>query len=334
MQESQNQDLKSFSLRRYRTNVSQKISPETIRRFFPILALVALCLVFALRSPRFFSFLNLMIVTQQAAVLMVVSAGMTFVIIAGSVDLSVGSMTALAALTAASLSGSLGAAAIIPAALVGLLCGLFNGIIITKGKVPSFIATLGGMVIFRGLVLYYTRGTPVGIKNENFIDVFSSKTFGIPHSGIFAVIIAILAAILLNRAVFGREVRAIGGGERVALLTGINVIRTKVLIFALIGLLCGIAGVLQSARAMAATSQLAEGLEMDAMASVVVGGTPMSGGVGSMSGTILGVLIMTILSNGMNMLGVDPYLQNIIKGAVLIAAVFITLDRKKIGIIK
>jgi ribose transport system permease protein len=134
--------------------------------------------------------------------------------------------------------------------------------------------------------------------------------------------------------IFARELKATGGGERVARLTGIRVDRVKILMFALLGLLCGIAGLLQSARAMAATSQLGEGLELDVIAAVVVGGTPLTGGLGSVQGTILGVLIITILSNGMNMAGVDPYLQNIVKGVVLIASVFVTIDRKKIGIIK
>jgi ABC-type uncharacterized transport system ATPase subunit len=135
-------------------------------------------------------------------------------------------------------------------------------------------------------------------------------------------------------SVFGREVRAIGGGERIAHLSGIRVDRAKILIFVLSGLLCGMAGLLQGARAMAATAQLGEGLDLDAIAAVVVGGTPLTGGVGSIQGTILGALIITILSNGMNIIGLDPYFQNIVKGLVLVLSVFITIDREKIGIIK
>ncbi|MDR1520813.1 MAG: ABC transporter permease [Planctomycetota bacterium] len=310
------------------------LSIERIRMFFPILVLLVLCVVFSIKSPRFLTFNNGMIVAQQAAVLMVVSTGMTFVIIAGSIDLSVGSIVALSALTTAAASDRMGQWAILPAALVGILCGLFTGVIVAKGKVPSFIVTLGAMVVFRGIVLYYTRGAPVSINNEFFLDIYASRTYGIPHSAMIAVLIAAAAAIVLGLAVFGREVRAIGGGEKVARLTGINIDRTKITMFAVLGLLSGIAGLLQAARNFAATSQLGEGLEMDVIASVVVGGTPLTGGIGSIHGTILGVLIITILSNGMNMNGVDPYIQNIVKGIVLIAAVFITIDRKKIGIIK
>jgi ribose transport system permease protein len=174
----------------------------------------------------------------------------------------------------------------------------------------------------------------VSIDNENFLDVFAGRTWGVPHSAIIALVFVLLCAVILNLTVFGREVKAVGGGERVARLTGIRVDRVKIAMFALLGLLCGVAGLLQSSRAMAATAQLGESLELDVIAAVVVGGTPLTGGVGSIQGTILGVLIITMLSNGMNMVGVDPYLQNIVKGLVMVGAVFVTIDRRKIGIIK
>jgi ribose transport system permease protein len=200
--------------------------------------------------------------------------------------------------------------------------------------VPSFIATMGAMVIYRGIVLLFTKGAPISIEGEGFLAAFADRTFGIPHSVVIGLALAALAYVILNRTVFGREVRAVGGGERVAALTGIRVARVKIWMFGFLGGLCGIAGLLQAARAMAATAQLGEGLELDVIAAVVVGGTPLTGGVGSIFGTMLGVVIITLLSNGMNMIGVDPYLQNIVKGTVLIAAVFLTIDRKKIGIIK
>jgi ribose transport system permease protein len=293
-----------------------------VRRFFPIALLVILCIAFSFLSSRFLTWSNLLIVLEQGTVLLVAALGMTFVIMAGSIDLSVGSIVALSALTAALTSDSLGAAAIIPAAMVGVLAGLINGIIVAKGKV------------YRGIVLLFTKGAPVSIDGEGFLSAFADRTFGVPHSVIIGLFLGALAYVILNRTVFGREVRAVGGGERVAALTGIRVVRVKVWMFAFLGALCGIAGLLQAARAMAATAQLGEGLELDVIAAVVVGGTPLTGGIGSISGTMLGVLIITLLSNGMNMIGVDPYLQNIVKGTVLIAAVFLTIDRKKIGIIK
>ena len=307
---------------------------EGARRFFPVFLLVALAIAFSLTSSRFLQFNNLMIVAQQAVVLLVAALGMTFVVIAGSIDLSVGAIVAIAALVAAKTSGSIGVLAILPACAIGVLCGLVNGLIVAKGKVPSFIVTLGAMVVYRGIVLYFTRGAPVSIVNESFLDAYSGRTAGIPNSVLIALVLIGIAAFMLNLTVFGREVRAIGGGERIAHLSGIRVDRAKILIFVLSGLLCGMAGLLQGARAMAATAQLGEGLELDAIAAVVVGGTPLTGGVGSVQGTILGALIITILSNGMNIIGLDPYFQNIVKGLVLVLSVFITIDREKIGIIK
>ena len=307
---------------------------EGARRFFPIFLLVALAVAFSLTSSRFLQFNNLMIVAQQAVVLLVAALGMTFVVIAGSIDLSVGAIVAIAALVAAKTSGSIGVLAILPACAIGVVCGLVNGLIVAKGKVPSFIVTLGAMVVYRGIVLYFTRGAPVSIENEAFLDAYSGRTAGVPNSVLIALVLIGIAAFTLNLTVFGREVRAIGGGERIAHLSGIRVDRAKILIFVLSGLLCGMAGLLQGARAMAATAQLGEGLELDAIAAVVVGGTPLTGGVGSIQGTILGALIITILSNGMNIIGLDPYFQNIVKGLVLVLSVFITIDREKIGIIK
>ena len=307
---------------------------DKMRRLFPVLLLAALALVFSLLSHRFLQFGNLMIVAQQAVVLLVAALGVTFVIIAGSIDLSVGAIVAVAALATAATAPTLGVAAIVPAALVGLVCGLVNGIVVAKGKVPSFIVTLGAMVVYRGLVLFFTRGAPISIDDETFLDVFSGRSFGLPRSALIAVVLILVAWVVLNFTVFGREVRAVGGGERIAFLTGIRVDRVKIAIFALSGLLCGMAGLLQGARAMAATAQLGEGLELDVIAAVVVGGTPLTGGVGSIGGTILGALIITILSNGMNIVGLDPYFQNIVKGLVLVLSVFVTIDRRKIGIIK
>jgi ribose transport system permease protein len=305
-----------------------------LRRWFPLALLAALCLVFSLLSERFLSFGNLTIILQQSVVLLVAALGVTIIIMAGSIDLSVGSVVALSALATALTVDALGPWAIGPALLVGLLAGALNGMIVAWGKVPSFIVTLGAMVVYRGLVLYFTRGAPVSLFDADFLGVYAGRSFGLPHAALIALLAALLCHGLLTRTVFGREVKAVGAGERVAHLTGIPVARVKIAMFAVAGLLFGLAGLLQSARAMAATAQLGEGLELDVIAAVVVGGTPLTGGVGGVPGTILGVLIITILSNGMNMVGVDPYIQNIAKGVVLVVAVFVTIDRAKIGVIK
>ncbi len=313
---------------------ARRFGYDTVKQLFPVLLLLLLVIAFSVLSPRFLRFGNMMIVAQQAVVLLVAALGMTFVIIAGSIDLSVGAIVALAALATAWTAPTLGIAAVLPACLVGLACGLINGVVVAKGKVPSFIVTLGAMVVYRGIVLFFTRGAPISIDDEKFLDVFSGRSLGIPNSAMIALVLVAGTMVILGRTVFGREVRAVGGGERIAFLTGINVDRTKILLFVLLGLLCGMAGLLQGARDMAATAQLGEGLELDVIAAVVVGGTPLTGGIGGIGGTILGALIITILSNGMNSIGLDPYFQNIVKGLVLVGSVFVTIDRKKIGIIK
>ena len=196
---------------------------ESARRFFPVFLVIALAVAFSLASTRFLQFNNLMIVAQQAVVLLVAALGMTFVVIAGSIDLSVGAIVAIAALVAAKTSGSIGVLAILPACAIGVLCGLTNGSIVAKGKVPSFIVTLGAMVVYRGVVLYFTRGAPISIENEAFLDAYSGRTAGIPNSVLIALVLIGVAAFMLNPTVFGREVRAIGGGERIAHLSGIQV---------------------------------------------------------------------------------------------------------------
>lgn len=318
-----------------KTGTTHEKSPlDQVRQWFPVGLLLLLCLGFALTSDRFLTVNNGLIILQQSAVLLVAAVAMTFVIVSGSIDLSVGSVVALSALAAAALSPEMGVWAILPAVAIGVLCGLLNGLLFSYGKIPSFIVTLGTMVIFRGLVLLYTKGAPVSIADRDFLLVYTGRSLGIPNAVLIAIVATLVAAVIFNHTVFGREVRAIGGGERVALLSGIRVDRVKLWVFVLCGALCGLAGLLQSARTMAATAQLAQGLELDVIAAVVVGGTPLTGGIGRIRGTVLGVLIIAILSNGMNMTGVDPYLQNILKGLVLIVAVFLTIDRSKISIIK
>ena len=310
------------------------LKKERLKKYIPISALLILCLFFTLLQPRFFSFGNAMIVLQQSAVLLCAGLGMTFVIVGGSVDLSVGSILALSALVSALFSSTLGIFAFIPGLLTGALCGLINGFIFAKGKVPSFIATMGMMTTYRGIVLLFTKGAPVEIESEPFLNFFAGRLIGIPNSALITILAIAIIYFIFNKTVFGREVKAVGGGETVAKTSGLKIDSIKIKMFLILGIMCGLSGVLQAGRVMAATAQLGEGFELDAIASVVIGGTPMTGGLGSIQGTVLGAFIITILSNGMNMLGVDPYLQSIVKGLVMILAVFLTIDRKKIGCIK
>lgn len=305
------------------------IKKKTIRSYFPIIFLMGMCLVFSLNNDRFFTWNNVTIILVQIVTLLVSAMGATFVIMAGSIDLSVGSILALSAVVTALAVPSMGVWAFIPAILVGAICGLVNGIIVAIGRVPSFITTMGTVTALRGIVLIITQGTPIPIKDRNFLNTFSGRgIFNLPNTAFFALAIVIISYILMEKTPFGKELRAVGGGERVAELTGIKVIRIKILAFVFAGTMFGIAGLLQASRVLAATATLGIGFELNVIAAVVVGGTALSGGVGGIMGTILGALIIQVLSNGMNMIGFNAYYQNVVTGIVLILAVFISVDRK------
>jgi ribose transport system permease protein len=238
-------------------------------------------------------------------------------------------------LTTAKAVPYLGLAAVLPSVVIGFLCGSINGIIFTKGKVPSFIVTMGAMVAYRGVVLLLTHGAPVEIKDLSFTTFYAGRSFfNIPNAIIFALLIFIIIHFIYRNFAFSREVLAVGGAERVARLTGIRADRVKILVFMLFGVMAGLAGMFQAARTYAATPTLGTGMELEVIAAVVVGGTPMSGGVGSILGTLLGTFIISVLSTGMNIMGLSPEIQQIAKGIVLTVAVFATIDRSKIAIIK
>lgn len=305
------------------------------RKTFPLILLIALSAVFTIINPRFFTYNNFTIISQQMVVTLVAALGMTFVIVIGSVDLSVGSIVALCALVTAYSVPYLGVFAFIPAVILGLLCGTINGVVFTKGKVPSFIVSMGAMVAYRGVVLLLTHGAPVEIKDMTFLTFYSGRAIlNLPNSVLFSAAILIVTYFIFRDFAISREVRAIGGAERVARLTGIRVDRTKIIVFMIYGVLAGLAGMFQAARVYAATPTLGEGMELDVIAAVVLGGTAMTGGVGSILGTLLGTFIISILSNGMNMIGLAPEIQQIAKGIVLVVAVFATIDRSKIDIFK
>lgn len=305
------------------------LKKKSLRSYFPIVFLIGMCVVFTFNNSRFFTWNNVTIILVQIVTLLVAAMGATFVIMAGSIDLSVGSVLALSAVVTALAVPSMGVWAFIPAILVGALCGLLNGVILAIGRVPSFITTMGTLTALRGLVLIITQGTPIPIKDKTFLNVFSGRSiFNIPNTAFFALVIVIISYILMEKTPFGKELRAVGGGERVAELTGIKVMKIKILAYVFAGTMFGIAGMLQASRVLAATATLGTGFELNVIAAVVVGGTALVGGVGGIKGTILGALIIQVLSNGMNMIGFNAYYQNVVTGMVLIMAVFISIDRK------
>lgn len=306
-----------------------------IRRWFSTVMLLALILVFSIMSDRFASLTNGRIILEQSVVLMVVALGATLVIIGGSIDLSVGSIVGICSVVAAMLVTSTGIwQGVLVAVLLGAFLGVLNGLLFAYGKIPSFIVTLGMLTAVRGLILGITEGSPTIIKNDNFISLFSGRSLGISHGVLVVIIMFLFAVTILERVAFGREVRAIGAGEKVAWLTGIRVKRAKILMFLFSGLMAGVGGVLLAARARVGDATQGIGLELQVIAAVVIGGTPLTGGIGRAWGTIIGALTIGVLSNGLNILGVPSFWQQIITGFVLVIAVFLTIDRKKIVIIK
>lgn len=301
-------------------------STLTALGMLPVLVLLAIG--FHLISGRFLSFGNLSIVLQQASINIVLAAGMTFVVLTGGIDLSVGSILAAAAMVGAIVSlvpdyGMLG----IPAAIaVGLLCGLANGAIIAGLKLPPFIVTLGSLTAIRGLARLLGNDTTVFNLTLPFAFIGNSTVLGVPVLAIIAVAVIVVSWVILRRTVLGTWIYAVGGNVEAARLAGIKVPLVLLFVYAMSGLLSGVGGLMSLARLYAANGlQLGQAYELDAIAAVILGGTSFVGGVGSIWGTLIGALIIAVLSNGLILVGVSDIWQYIIKGLVIIVAV--ALDR-------
>lgn len=309
-------------------------SMETMRVYFPFLVLVIVCIGFSIFSDQFLSARNLETVLRQTAVLSIAAMGATFVILMASIDLSVGAVVGLSAVVIAYFMQSLGIAAVPTGLVVGAVLGAAIGGIHAKLKVPSFIGTLGFMVAGHGLMLHITGGRPIMIRDETMRGIGSGTFAGVPSIVLIAMAAFAIAYVIQHHTVLGRSIVAVGGGEVVAQRSGIKVDRIKIVTFMLAGIYSGLAGIVLASRMGAGSPTAGTGLELDVIAAVVIGGTPLTGGMGGVVGTAIGALIIAILSNGLNLAGVSSYSQMIIKGMVLIAAVIISIDRKKIGIIK
>ena len=299
-------------------------------RLVPFLALFAVVAFFSVTAgTRFLSLSNAAFLLQQSAIIAIPAFGVTLVIIAGSIDLSVGSVVALAAVVAAVVANEVGVLAGMAAGLlVGVLAGLANGFAFAVLRVPSFMVTLGMLSVARGLTIVVSGSQPINVD-----DTF--QVIGrMPGLLILFAACFIAATVILNNTTFGRQAVAIGGQERVARLSGVPITRDKVLLFVFSGFMAALGGLALTGRVGAATPNAATGFELTAIAAVVLGGTPLTGGIGSMTNTVVGALIISILLNGMVILGVPSEIQLIVQGVVLVGAVYVSLERVKIGIIK
>ncbi|NGY61852.1 ABC transporter permease [Lentzea sp. NEAU-D13] len=283
--------------------------------------LLLLALVIAIMQPAFLNAQNLLNVGVQAAVIAIMAFGMTFVVVAGGIDLSVGSIAALAAMVGALTAGPLGL-------VVGAVCGLVNGALVSYGKLPPFIATLAMLSVARGLTLVFSEGQP---HETDAVVTFLGSNLApmVPLPLLLMLAFFGITGLILTRTNLGRRMYAIGGNEEAAKLSGIDVRKQKLWIYALSGLFAAAAGLVLAGRLGSAGPQAAVGYELDAIAAVVIGGASLSGGVGRATGTLVGALVLAVLRNGLNLLQVPPFWQQVVIGAVIALAALLDSLRRR-----
>jgi len=289
-----------------------------------VLALLLLVVVATTVSDRFLTVPNLLNVLRQVAIVGILAVGQTFAILTAGIDLSVGAVLGLSVVLFARLLEHHGLIVAIPLGLLsGAVAGLVNGIGIAYGGIPPFIMTLGMLSFARGLAFISTGGTPVPILNEEFYNIGNGYVLGIPIPALILIAALMVSGVVLRLTPFGRSVYAIGSNEEAARLSGVAVRRYKVLVYATCGLLAALAGLVYSSQLSVGTPIAGQGYELDAIAAVVVGGTSLFGGAGSVFGTFVGTLIIGVLANMLNLTGVDPFVQQLFKGALIVIAVFV-----------
>ncbi|MBC7442291.1 MAG: ABC transporter permease [Ramlibacter sp.] len=295
-----------------------------------LVGLVVLCLALFIATPDFLTAQNLLNIGIQVSTVAVLAFGMTFVIVAGGIDLSVGAVAALSAMSSGWLfaSGGLpGWFALLGGLAVGLLAGVINGLANAYGKLPSFIATLAMLSVARGLTLVISDGRP--IKTAAEVSFLGGNLGPVPMPIVILLLAALAASFLLNRTVVGRSMYAVGGNAEAARLSGLPVKRILVTVFALAGLFAALAGLLLAGRLDSAQPQAAAGYELDAIAAVVIGGASLSGGLGKISGTFVGALVLVVIRNGLNLLNVTSFWQQVVIGLVIALAVGVDVLRRK-----
>ncbi len=300
-----------------------------------IIALLVMCIFLVIYPETRTTFLtqkNVFNILRQNASNLFLATGMTMVIILGGIELSVGSVIALSGVVAAGCVVNLGLPEIVgflAAIAVGALVGMFNGVWICKTDIPPFIVTLASMNITKGIALVLTGGSPIRCMTDAFKFPGAGYVGPIPTPVILMVIVFIIAALIVGKTQLGRHIYAVGGNAQAAKFSGINVQKVKFLVYTYTGIMSGIAGVVVASRLYSGQPTAGDGAEMDAIAAVVVGGTSMSGGSGRLGGTLIGVLIIGVLNNGLNLMGVDSNWQYIVKGLVILLAVFVDYLRNK-----
>ena len=295
---------------------------EWVRRASVLAGLVLLFIVFSALTSSFYQPGNLLDILLQSSINSMIAVGMTLVVMARGIDLSVGSVVGLSSMLAASALSHNLLLGIVAGMALGVACGLINGFLIAKVKLPDFIATLGTLSIYRGLALIYTDGKPIYGIDPTFRAIFAGQVAGIPTPVLLAVAIAILAYLLVRYTALGEQVIAVGGNEEAARLSGINIDRVKIAVYAVSGLLASLAGFVLIGRVGAAEPIGGTGFELQAIGAAVIGGASLFGGEGNPLGALIGALILGSLQNGLTLLNVPSFWQLVATGAVVILAVF------------
>jgi inositol transport system permease protein len=311
-----------------------------LRKYAIVFIFLAMVLLLSLLSPAFLKTQNLINVVRQISVIGFLAIGVTVVIISTGIDLSLGSVLGLAAVVAASFAQQEGwkealypgmqfplVVPILAGLAVGVACGAVNGLLIATFRIPPFIATLGMMTAARGLAYIYSNGRPVSTLTDPFLFIGQGYLLGIPVPIILFAIVIIGTSLMLSFTRFGRNVYAIGGNELAARVSGINIYRTKIWIYIFSGLMAGLGGIVLTSRVASATPGLGIGFELDAIAAAVIGGTSFAGGIGTVWGTVIGALIIGTMNNGLDLLNVSPFYQQVVKGVIIVVAIII--DERK-----
>jgi len=307
-----------------------------ILKYLPYILLLLLILIFYITNSKFLSLDNIYVLLSQGSILLLIATGSSFIIPMGSIDLSIIANVTLSGIIAALFIPFMGIYSIIPAIIIGIIIGLMNGCLFTKLKIPSFLSTLGVMSIVQGISLLITKGKPIWFTNEAFRLIAQGTFIGgrLQNITIICVFIYLISVFIYTKTKLGTYIIAIGGDEKITKMSGVNIDKYKLISFCICGFLCGLAGAINTSRIESASPTLGLNLLLEAIAAVVIGGTPVSGGLGGVQKTFIGVLVITILSNGLDVALVSSHFQMIIKGVVILLVVILTLDRSKLYIVK
>lgn len=303
---------------------------EVTRRLVTVMVFTAACLLFSAVAPSFLSADNVRAIVLSSSALLIVSVGATFVILMGSIDFSVGAIATFCGMLVAGLAPQLGFAAVLVASAAGLAFGALNGLIYVYLRIPSILVTLGTATTLSGAVLFISDGQSVPIVDPIILDMAQGTWIPlVPNAVLIAVTIYLGCVAMGSRTIFGRMTVAIGSDEQTAALVGVKVKSMKIKAFAFSGLLAGVAGALLAARLGSGTATMGNSMTLDSITAVVVGGTAITGGVGTVASTLLGVAFSTTLTNGMNIMALQPFLQTIVQGAVILLAVLLNTSRAR-----